>query len=259
MVNRYNDYFSINLFHLLIHRDDNNDGLLDPLIANNWSNQQIELANQFADELRLRVGELSEIEDITIFTLRSIVEEYNNTFVSTVETNEPNRWVRFKEAGFLLRVEDLNVVTPNMMVEPFENEARSMYNVMVRDVLRNYLSPNNVQTQFGVHVIYATNYAPRLNAYPNDPNLNLPSREDVLNFETGNISGLSSDLITFLNTFYVPIRDQFNDAHRGVLLSESRSIAGTIRFANPELNDKYTLFVRLSELQAQIRFNPRSV
>lgn len=259
MVDRYNDYFSIDLLHLLIHRDDNNDGILDPLLDNTWTNQQIQLANQFADELRARVEELSEQENVNLTSLRSIVTEYNDTFRSLDEEAEQSRWLPFKEAGFLLRVEDLRTVTPGMMVEPFENEARNMYNIMVRDVLRNYISPNNVQTQFGVHVIYASNYTPKLNAYPNDPSLNLPSREDILNFETGNLTALSSDLIRFIETFYVPIREEFNDAYRGVILTQNRTLAGTLRFTAPELNDRYRTFVSVTDLQAEIRFNPRSI
>lgn len=259
MVSRYNEYFSINLFNLLIHRDDNNDGILDPLLDNTWSAEQIEIANAFANELRVRVGELAEQGDITIATLRTIVTEYNSVFRSLDEEQEPSRWLPFKEAGFLLRVEDLNVVTTGMMVEPFEDEARSMYNIMARDVLRNYISPNNVQTQFGVHVIYASNYTPRPNAYPNDPNLNLPSRDDVLQFETGNRAALSADLISFLESFYVPIRNEFNEAYRGVILTANRAQAGTLNFAVARLNEEYRRFEELTDLQAQIRFNPRSL
>lgn len=259
MVTRYNDYFSINLFHLLIHRDDNNDGILDPLLDNTWTPEQIRIANEFANELRLRVQELSEQEDITIGSLRAIVTEYNEAFRSSDPEAELSRWLPYKDAGFLLRVEDLRTVTQGMMVEPFENEARSMYNIMSRDVLRNLLSPNNIQTQFGVHVIYASNYTPRPNAYPNDPNLNLPSREDVLNFETGNLDALNRDLIDFLEEFYVPIRDQFNEAYRGVILSNNRASAGTLQFTVASLNSRYRTFLEMTELQAQIRFNPRSL
>ena len=259
MVERYNDYFSINLFHLLIHRDDNNDGVLDPLLDNTWTTEQLAIADAFADELRLRVEELAEQGDITITTLRSIVTEYNSAFRSIDEELEPSRWLPFKEAGFLLRVEDLNVVTTGMMVEPFEEEARNMYTIMSRDVLRNLISPNNVQTQFGVHVIYASNYTPRPNAYPNDPNLNLPSRDDVLQFESGNRAALSAELIDFLESFYVPIRDEFNEAYRGVILTNNRAQAGSLNFTVARLNEEYRRFVELTDLQAQIRFNPRSL
>ena len=259
MVDRYNDYFSINLFHLLIHRDDNNDGVLDPLLDNTWTREQIELANDFADELRLKVQELSEQEDITIGSLRSIVTEYNNAFRSTDPDEEPSRWLPYKDAGFLVRVEDLQTVTQGMMVQPFEDEARSMYNIMSRDVLRNLLSPNNIETQFGVHVIYASNYTPKPNAYPNDATLNLPSREDVLTFETGNTEGLSRELIDFLEDFYVPIRDEFNEAYRGVILSNNRASAGTLQFAVASLNNRYLAFLDVTDLQAEIRFNPRSL
>jgi hypothetical protein len=259
MVDRYNDYFSINLFNLLIHRDDNNDGILDPLLDNTWTSAQRQIANEFANELRLRVQELSEQEDITIGSLRAIVTEYNNAFRAVDPEAEVSRWLPYKDAGFLLRVEDLQTVTQGMMVVPFENEARSMYNIMSRDVLRNLLSPNNIETQFGVHVIYASNYTPKPNAYPNDPNLNLPSREDVLNFESGNTEGLSLELIDFLETFYVPIRDEFNEAYRGVILSNNRASAGTLQFTVAALNSRYRTFLDVTDLQAEIRFNPRSL
>ena len=259
MVERYNDYFSINLFHLLIHRDDNNDGELDPLIGNSWTAEQLRIADAFANELRLRVEELSEQGDITVATLRTIVTDYNNAFRSQNEEEEPSRWLPYKEAGFLLRVEDLNVVTPGMMVEPFEDEARNMFNIMSRDVLRNLISANNVQTQFGVHVIYASNYTPRPNAYPNNPNLNLPSRNDVLEFEADNRAALDADLISFLESFYVPIRDEYNEAYRGVILTANRVQAGTVSFTVARLNDQYRRFVEMTELSAQIRFNPRSI
>ena len=259
MVERYNDYFSINLFHLLIHRDDNNDGELDPLLGNNWTAEQLSIADAFANELRLRVEELAEQGDITVATLRTIVTDYNNAFRSQNEEEEPSRWLPYKEAGFLLRVEDLNVVTPGMMVEPFEDEARNMFNIMSRDVLRNLISANNVQTQFGFHVIYASNYTPRPNAYPNNPNLNLPSRNDVLEFEAGNRAALDADLISFLESFYVPIRDEYNEAYRGVILTANRVQAGTVSFTVASLNDQYRRFVEMTELSAQIRFNPRSI
>jgi hypothetical protein len=259
MVERYNNYFSVDLIHLLIHRDDDNNGQLDPLLPDTWSIDQIELAETFAAELRLRINEIGEEQEVTLASLRTIATEYNNAFRSVDPEAQSNRWMPFKEAGFLLRVEDLGTVEAGMMVPPFEAEARRIYNVMVDGVLRTHLSETAVQSQFGVHVIYATNYTPKLNAYPTNPSLSIPSREDVALFEANDRGGLSSDVIAFLERYYVPVKDRYNESHRNVIFAEERAQLGTIRFTNDSLLASYNSFVEATVLQAAIQFDPESL
>jgi hypothetical protein len=259
MVERYNDFFSIDLIHLLIHRDDNNDGNPDPLLANNWTPAQIALANDFANLLRSRIQTQSEQEELTLASFNAIVTEYNEAFRSVDTDATPSVWLPFKEAGFLVRVENLNTVTPGMMVEPFENEARLMYNSMVVNVSRNLISANNVASQFGIHVIYANNFSPKLNAYPTNPSLSLPSRDDVRLFESGDQSGLSQDVIRFLNAYYVPAKTQYRDSFRTVFFNEELNNIGTLKFNDTAQLVAFNEFVRASARQALIQFDPRSI
>jgi hypothetical protein len=259
MVKRYNDFFSIDLIHLLIHRDDDNDGAPDPLLATTWTEQQRLLADDFANLLRERVQAQSELEELTIASFNDIVSEYNATIRLVEDDAEQSIWLPFKEAGFLLRVEDLNTVTPGMMVEPFEVEARSMYNTMVATVARNLVSPNNVSSQFGVHVIYANNFTPKLNAYPSNPNLSLPSREDVVRFESDDQSELSEDLILFLNTYYVPVKDEYRESYRFVFFNEELQTKGTLAFTDSAQLAAFNEFIAASQRQAAIQFDPRNV
>ena len=259
MVERYNATFSIDLIHLLIHRDDNNDGTPDPLLASNWTARQLELADDFANQLRERIQSLSEQEELTLASFNALVTEYNDAFRFVEQDAEQSIWLPYKEAGFLLRVENLNTVTPGMMVTPFENEARSMYNTMVQTVARNLISPNNVSSQFGVHVIYATNYTPKLNAYPTNPNLSIPSREDVLVFESDDQSSLSADVIAFLNAYYVPVKEEYRDTHRVVFFNEELQSKGSFTFSTPALTAAFEEFIETSIRQAAIQFDPRSL
>jgi len=256
MVDRYNNFFSIDLIHLLVHRDDNNDGTPDPLLANNWTPQQVVLANQFASLLRERVQALSEQEELTLASFNSIVSEYNDTVRQS--EGDQSIWLPFKEAGFLVRVEDLETVTPGMMVVEFENEARLMYNTMVASVARTLISSNNVASQFGIHVIYADNYAPKLNAYPSDPTLSLPSRADVIAFESEDQSSLSADVIRFLNSYYVPVKNEYREAYRNVFFNNELVSKGTVGFSNPSIASAFNDYIEATENLALIRFNPRA-
>jgi hypothetical protein len=259
MVDRYNESFSIDLIHFLIHRDDNNDGTPDPLLATTWTPAQITLANEFADLLRNRIQTQSEVEELTLASFNAIVTEYNEVFRSVDGDATPSVWLPFKEAGFLVRVEDLNTVTPGMMVEPFENEARLMFNSMVVNVSRNLISSNNVASQFGIHVIYANNFTPKLDAYPSNANLSLPSREDVQLFESDDQSGLSQDVIAFLNAYYVPVKNQYRDSFRTVFFNEELNAIGPIEFSDSNQLVAFNDFVDAAARQAMIQFDPRSV
>jgi hypothetical protein len=146
-----------------------------------------------------------------------------------------------------------------MMVEPFENEARLMYNSMVVNVSRNLISANNVASQFGIHVIYANNFSPKLNAYPTNPSLSLPSRDDVRLFESGDQSGLSQDVIRFLNAYYVPAKTQYRDSFRTVFFNEELNNIGTLKFNDTAQLVAFNEFVRASARQALIQFDPRSI
>jgi parvulin-like peptidyl-prolyl isomerase len=80
------------------------------------------------------------------------VNEYRASF------SQDDVWYEYKQAGFLVLEEDLGEVGPDQMVAPFEAELFSMYNTMVSEVARNLISPNNVESSFGVHMVYAHNY-----------------------------------------------------------------------------------------------------
>jgi hypothetical protein len=259
MVDRYNNFFSIDLIHLLIHLDNNNDGDPDPLLTNTWTTDQINLANSFADLLRERVQTLSEQEELTLQSFNELVNEYNNVIRVTGDDEEQSVWLPFKEAGLLVRVEDLNTVTPGMMVVPFENEARSMYNSMVQTVARNLISSNNVQSQFGVHVIYADNFTPKLNAFPTNPTLNLPSRDDVLVFESADQSTLSEDVILFLNTYYVPVRDEYRNSYRIDFFNQELINKGTLEFTDPSIATAFNNYITATKNLAAIQFDPRNI
>lgn len=257
MVEEYNNYFSIDLTHMLIYRDDNNDGTPDPLLDSTWSSLELTLANEFADLLRERVIAESELQPLTFAALQSIVSEYNtSSLISDPGAEEYSQWARFKQAGFLLKTEDLRTVTPGMMVEPFENEARAMYQVMVDGVLRDYVSQNNVETIFGVHVVYADNYSIKLDAYPTNDALTIPSRGDLATFITGDTDSLSEDIVNFLSRYFTPARNEFDDAYRVVILDELRQTLGEIQFTNSNLSSVFDSYVAANESAASLQLNP---
>lgn len=259
MVERYNNFFSIDLIHLLIHRDDNNDGAPDPLLNTTWTSEQVRLAGEFANLLRERVRTQSEQEEMTLISFNEIVSEYNQAFRSVDEDAEQSVWLPFKEAGFLLRVENLNTVTPGKMVEPFELEALNMYNTMVNSVARNLVSPNNVSSVFGVHVIYANNFTPKLNAYPTNPSLNLPSRDDVYRFESDSKDTLSAELIAFMDAYYVPVKNEYRESFRFVFFNQELLAKGTLAFSDAAQFAAFNEFILAAERQALIQFDPRSI
>jgi hypothetical protein len=209
--------------------------------------------------LRERVQTLSEQEELTLQSFNELVNEYNNVIRVTGDDAEQSVWLPFKEAGLLVRVENLNTVTPGMMVEPFENEARSMYNSMVQTVARNLISSNNVQSQFGVHVIYANNFTPKLNAFPTNPTLNLPSRDDVLVFESADRSTLSQDVILFLNTYYVPVRNKYRDSYRIDFFNQELINKGSLVFTDPSIATAFNNYITATKNLAAIQFDPRNI
>jgi hypothetical protein len=257
LVEEYNNYFSIELIHMLIYRDDNNDGTPDPLLSSTWSPSDVALANELADLLRDRVELESELQPLEFSTFQDIVSEFNtSSLVSDPDAEEYSQWAKFKQAGFLLKTEDLRTVVAGMMVGPFEDEAKAMYDTMVAGVLREYVSPNNVETIFGVHVIYGDNYTLKLDAYPTNDALSIPSRDDLSQFIQGDSSLLSEDVLNFINQYFTPKRAEFDDAYRVVILDELRQSIGSPSFSNASLNIVYRDYIAANQTAANLQFNP---
>lgn len=251
MVEDYNEDFDISVYHFLIHRDDNNDGQPDPLLEGTWSASQRAQASDLADLLRDALEARQLEEEITITSLNTIVDEYRASF------SQDDVWYEFKQAGFLVLAEDLGEVGPAQMVAPFEAELFSMYNTMVSEVARNLISPNNVESSFGVHMVYAHNYTLKLDAYPSNNALSIPSRDDVRRFAEGQESLLSEDVITFLIRYFTPLKSSYTGLYQNVLLAQARSDYGTLSFTNPTQLERYNALVDVYLLQATITFDPR--
>lgn len=251
MVQDYNEDFAISVYHFLIHRDDNNDGDPDPLLEGTWSASQQAQASELADLLRDALEARQLEEEITITSLNTIVDEYRASFTPD------DIWYEFKQAGFLVLAEDLGEVGPGEMVAPFEDELFSMYNTMVRDVARDLISPNNVESSFGVHMVYANNYTPKLDAYPTNNALSIPSRDDVGRFAEGQESLLSQDVVTFLARYYSPLKSSYTGLYQNVLLTQARSEYGNISFTNPSQFERYNALMDVYLLQANNAFDPR--
>jgi hypothetical protein len=251
MVEDYNEDFEISVYHFLIHRDDNNDGQPDPLLPGTWSASQRAQASDLADALRDALEARQLDEEITITSLNSIVDEYRASF------SPEDVWYEFKQAGFLVLAEDLGDVGPEQMVAPFEAELFAMYTTMVSEVARNLISPNNVESSFGVHMVYAHNYSPKLDAYPTDNALSIPSRDDVRRFAEGEESLLSEDVITFLVRYFSPLKSSYTGLYQNVLLAQARSEYGTLSFSDSNQLERYNALMDVYLLQATITFDPR--
>jgi len=251
MVEDYNEDFDISVYHFLIHRDDNNDGQPDPLLTGTWSASERAVASELADLLRETLEARQLEEEITLASLTAIVDEYRASF------SPEDVWYEFKQAGFLVLAEDLGDVGPDQMVAPFEAELFAMYNTMVSEVARNLISPNNVESSFGVHMIYAHNYSLKLDAYPSDSALSIPSRDDVRRFAQGEESLLSEDVITFLVRYYTPLKTSYTSLYQNVLLADARSDYGTLTFTDSSQLERYNALMDVYLLQATNTFDPR--
>jgi hypothetical protein len=105
--------------------------------------------------------------------------------------------------------------------------------------------------------VYAHNYSPKLDAYPTDNALSIPSRDDVRRFAEGEESLLSEDVITFLVRYFSPLKSSYTGLYQNVLLAQARSEYGTLSFSDSNQLERYNALMDVYLLQATNAFDPR--
>lgn len=234
MVDYYDNSFSVDLQHILVYIDMDNDGVPD-LNEDSYTAVQIELANDLVNDLRIVLDLMTETEEITTESLQTIVDNYNS---SSYDENE-SMWAKYKQYGLRLQTEDLGTVTQGQMVEAFENEARDMFEEMVDNQLFYLVSEENISTQFGYHLIYASGYTERGDAYPEDGALVFPSRNEITTFNNQEFTEVSSSVIIFIGQYYTPAQDEYLATNSVVMLDEARAEYGVPEFTQIDLTDFY--------------------
>jgi hypothetical protein len=159
---QYNDYFSLNVTHLLLYIDFDKDFTPDDFedYKDGLTPEELIIFNALrVDFDNLITTKLNEGLDFS-----EIVNEYQNSLVDDVT----NLWAEFKEYGFLIMTENLSTggsLTHNnsdAFDDNFEFALKDLYDryVVAKDqsieTMTEYLYPELTETAFGYHIILAT-------------------------------------------------------------------------------------------------------
>lgn len=251
MAEAYDNAFELDVKHFLVYLDQNNDLVPDLVNDTNWSAEQTDLANELVDALRARLTELNNAEEVTMEALQEVVSEYMNASYDNEPTSEfYSEWAKYKLAGLQVKAEDLSTVTQGQMVPTFEDELKAMYATMTADSLFTLISENNIETQFGYHLIYSDAYYDKADAYPEDEKV-YPSRLDIQAFNNNEFDGLSTETLVFIGKYYTPVANDYTDQYELVLFDDARADYGTITFSESKFLDNYNKVVELNKLIAE--------
>ncbi len=241
MIDFYQDSFSIDLLHFLIYVDNNEDGSPDMHIEenDNWTDYQQDMALELIEKLRTRLLESIEENEATVDTLNLIADEYKtSSYESELGEDDYSECAIYKRAGLLIKVEDLGEVTSVGYEESFTDEAKAMYLEMIEDDLFNLVSNNNASTRYGYHLIYATDYNEKLDAYPDDSTKIYPSKDDIVQYLNNDVEQ-SSDVIDFLDEYYMSIREEYITNYTSIIYDDLRTSLGEIEFSDPAIQSAY--------------------
>ena len=241
MIDFYQDSFSIDLLHFLIYVDNNEDGSPDMHIEenDNWTDYQQDMALELIEKLRTRLLETIEENEATVDTLNLIADEYKtSSYESELGEDDYSEWAIYKRAGLLIKVEDLGEVTSVGYEESFTDEAKAMYLEMIEDDLFNLVSNNNASTRYGYYLIYATDYNEKLDAYPDDSTKVYPSKDDIVQYLNNDVEQ-SSDVIDFLDEYYMSIREEYITNYTSIIYDDLRTSLGEIEFSDPAIQSAY--------------------
>lgn len=238
MQEAYDDYFSVNGIHVLIHLEDEEGNSLDP---EEWEDFEIEAAQELyvkiLDEIRQKRP--SAIRD---YLEKELINNYNNAprFVAGLRQEEgaqivptwPNsKWnelfpqdyslSKYKSMGLKVTFQDLKTITPGQMVEPFENAVRTIWDEVEandefgEDVITYDQSYEEyLVTEFGYHVYVNTNTRkrPTVTEDGDEHTLYIPSFELVKEYEENEENDLDSDLTRLqeksIEQYYGPIHTE---------------------------------------------------
>ncbi len=250
MVEAYEEAFELDVKHFLVFIDEDSDGAPDLVNEHNWTPEQMTLANDLLNELRILVTAIEDTQQVSIEKLQEIADIYANaSFISDESDENYSQWARYKQLGLKLIVEDLSTVTPGMMVETFETELFDMFNSMVDDGLFTLISQNNVETDFGYHLIYSDAYYAKGDAYPEDEKV-YPSRVDIEEFNNEEFDNISTETLVFIGKYYTPVTNEYTTKNELVLFDNARASLGTVEFTNPEFLEFYNRVVEMNKTTA---------
>lgn len=159
---QYNDYFSLNITHLLLYVDFDKDFTPDDFEDYKDGLAPLELIE--FEGLRSDFDNLitTKLNDGDVFS--DIVNEYQDSLVDDVD----NVWAPFKEYGFLIMTENLSTngsLTHNnsdAFDDNFELALKDLYDRYVVakeqsiETMTEYLYPELTETAFGYHILLAT-------------------------------------------------------------------------------------------------------
>jgi hypothetical protein len=158
---QFDDYFSLDVTHLLLYLDNNMDFTPDEFntYVDSLENADLDaynaLISSFEDLVKSKINNDG-------YTLDEIVSEYQASLVGDTE----NEWAPFKAYGFYIKAEDLsqqgsltNQNTGNYD-EDFVTALKRIYDAYVEiektDDLDQYIDDRLSQSNFGLHFILAT-------------------------------------------------------------------------------------------------------
>ncbi len=248
MVENYEKAFTIDLFHFLVYIDSDQDSKPDKSLNNvDWSDNQKNLASELLNLLRTKLNTISTTEEITFTALDAIYSDYLEASYIT-DKNDPDysEYAKYKLAGLLLKTEDLSTVTEGQMADAFEEESKTMYDKMIAEDFNKLISPNNVETEFGFHLIYSHGTSNKLDAYKDDSNLTYPTRDDIDIFVSGDTDEeLSTPITLFIETYYVPAKTEYITENQDDIIAEFIDNSNPVSFTNLSMEEEFYQFLKI--------------
>ncbi len=157
--NQYDNFFDLNVEHLLLYVDFNNDFVPDNYLEYIEGLDETEilefnsLISSFDSLVRTKYDSGKSLEDI--------VDEFNNGLLN----DESNDWVIYREYGFKLLTEDLtmdeeslNVYNTTNYDSAFRESLKRIYDEysILPEPGLSYLDPSFTNSAFGMHIILAS-------------------------------------------------------------------------------------------------------
>jgi len=155
------NYFSLNVVHILMYVDFDNDfepDSFDDLLAGFDAAEETEF-NLLKVAFENLVLDKYTNDDLTT---EQIVDEFQDSLIDDVN----NEWAIFKQYGFKLMAEPLsleggsvNYINSSMLDENFKDSLKRIYDIYVRpenEDLDEYVDTQLTTTDFGLHLIIAT-------------------------------------------------------------------------------------------------------
>ena len=263
-------YLSATGVHLLIHKQDKDGNIVKP---EEWTEYEVELAKELYD-LVLEQLKTKRPDTYASYLETTVISEYNNAprFIADAPqklANQPvysegTKWYnldaedykysKFKSAGLLIKYESLTTTT-GVMVEPFENAVRKIWNESEAantygdyKVIYDKTYDDYLVTEFGYHVYVnlTTTRRPYVTVSSVETVANLPARADVLVYEGNPIDAKKDRELTTLETkqvttFYSPIRTEITGTTYKTL-KISQMLLGKlskVEFAKADLKQVY--------------------